>query len=69
MRGVDEVFLAAKVDLQARDKDGNTPLHLAANAGTADVFKWLLKNGASLDATNSLGKMPQPKFPVPLRPP
>jgi ankyrin repeat protein len=54
--GVDDIFVAAKVDFNARDNDGNTPLIIAAKTGTRDVFDWLAKHGASLDATNNQGE-------------
>ena len=59
IRGITNVFIAAKVDFQARDNDGNTPLLIAAKTGTHDVFDWLVKQGASLDATNNTGETPR----------
>ena len=59
IRGISNTFVAAKVDFQARDNDGNTPLLIAAHAGTHDVFDWLVKEGASLDATNNAGETPR----------
>jgi len=56
IRGVGDAFVAARVDFQARDNEGNTPLHVAAKTGTRDVFDWLVKQGANLDATNNLGE-------------
>jgi len=57
--GIGDTFIAAKVDLNACDNNGNTPLQLAAKTGTRDVFDWLAKHGASLDATNNLGETPR----------
>lgn len=59
IRGVDKIFIAAKVDFNARDHDGNTPLHFAAQSDYLKVFDWLVKQGASLDATNNLGQTPR----------
>ncbi|MDD5140956.1 MAG: ankyrin repeat domain-containing protein [Verrucomicrobiales bacterium] len=59
IRGVDQIFINAKVDFNARDNDGNTPLHIAAKAGTRDVFDWLVKQGAGLDETNNAGETPR----------
>ena len=59
IRGVGDAFASAKVDLNARDNDGNTPLLLAAKTGTYDVFHWLRKLGANLDATNNAGETPR----------
>ena len=41
--------------LEARNKDGNTALMLATDAGYTETVKTLLDNGADVDATN--GKM------------
>ncbi len=59
IRGIDNTFVAAKVDFQARDNDGDTPLLIAARTRTRDVFDWLVKEGASLDATNNAGETPR----------
>jgi ankyrin repeat protein len=59
MHGIDDIFVAAKVEFDARDNDGNTPLLIAAKTGTHDVFDWLLKQGANLDATNNAGETPR----------
>jgi ankyrin repeat protein len=59
MHGIDGIFVAAKVDFDARDNDGNTPLLIAAKTGTRDVFDWLVKQGANLDATNNAGETPR----------
>jgi len=56
INGVDRVFLAAKVDLQARDNEGDTPAIIAAKTGTKDVFDWLVKQGVDLDLTNHQGE-------------
>jgi ankyrin repeat protein len=56
IRGIDQIFINAKVDFQIRDNDGNTPAIIAAKTGTQDVFDWLVKQGADLDATNNLGE-------------
>lgn len=48
-----------KLDLDAPDAAGDTPLHLAAKSGTGDVFNWLVERGANLDATNSAGETPR----------
>jgi hypothetical protein len=44
--------------LAAEDKDGCTPLHLAASAGAADVVREMLELGAFVDATDKLGRTP-----------
>ncbi len=59
IRDVGDVFASAKVDVEPRDAAGDTPLHVAARAGTKDVFDWLVRQGASLDATNHAGETPR----------
>jgi ankyrin repeat protein len=59
MRGIGDVFVAAKVDFEARNNDGDTPLLIAAKTGTHDVFDWLVQQGANLDATNNAGETPR----------
>ena len=56
MRGIAQAFQDAKVDLQAPDRNGDTPAIIAAKTGTRDVFDWLTKQGANLDATNRQGE-------------
>jgi ankyrin repeat protein len=45
-----ELLLAAKADVNAKDSDGWTPLHWAADRGRADVAELLLANNANVDA-------------------
>ena len=59
IRGIDKIFIAAKVDFNVRDHAGNTPLHFAAQAESLDVFDWLVKQGANLDAPNNVGQTPR----------
>lgn len=44
--------------LTQRDDYGNTPLHLAAWNGSKAIFRWLVQNGADLDAVNDDGLSP-----------
>ena len=51
--------LKAGADLEARDEDGNTPLHWAARTtGTPAVIEALLKAGANPNARDRDGKTP-----------
>lgn len=50
---------AASLDVNARDKDGNTPLHIAAMQGRTPVVKLLLDNKDINDAiANHQGRLP-----------
>ena len=46
------------VDVNARDKDGKTPLMHGAINGHLDVVKYLVDNGAKVDAMDKDGKTP-----------
>jgi ankyrin repeat protein len=59
VHNIGDTFIAAKVDIEVRDNDGNTPLLVAAKTGTHDVFNWLVKQGAGLDETNNSGETPR----------
>lgn len=50
---------AAYIDINSRDKDGNTPLHVAASQGRTAVVKLLLEQKDINDAiTNNQGRLP-----------
>ena len=50
---------AGSIDINARDKDGNSPLHVASNLSRAPVVKLLLdQKGINDSATNYNGKTP-----------
>jgi ankyrin repeat protein len=58
VRGVTELLLAHGADVNAKNNDGDTPLHTAgenANAATAEL---LLENGGSVNAKNNAGRTP-----------
>jgi ankyrin repeat protein len=52
------LFVPDRVDFNARDARGDTPLHLAARGGIQETFEWFVARGARLDATNALGQTP-----------
>ena len=56
MLGTTEYFIQKGADVNAKDKDGNTPLHLAAMNGKIDVAKVLLKHNADVNAKNNEGR-------------
>lgn len=45
-------------DVNSRDRDGNTPLHLAASGGDTPFVKILLNRGADILAEDGDGKTP-----------
>ena len=50
--------LDAGADVDARNENGDTALHLAASRGLADVVALLAERGAALDARNESGQTP-----------
>ena len=44
-------------EIEAKDKDGDTPLHYAA-VDNVDVVKYLIDVGAQIDAKNNFGQTP-----------
>ena len=50
--------LQAGVDPNARTEDGETPLHLAAGIGDAEVMEVLLQAGADPNARDNDGRLP-----------
>ncbi len=54
-----KVLIAKGTDVNAKDQDGWTPLHLAAYKCHIDIVKVLLKKGADLLLKNNSGKTPR----------
>ena len=53
-----KLLIDAGANIEARDKDGWTPLHKAANAGQAEAAIALLDSGADGKARTTDGKTP-----------
>lgn len=51
-------FLNRGANIDARDQNGNTPLHLAALMGLAELTEKLLKWGADPNMVNGNGQLP-----------
>ena len=47
-----EAFISMGADLEARAKDGETPLHYAARAPNLEMIKFFLDHGADIEATD-----------------
>ena len=43
-------------NIDAMDKYGNTPLHIASECGSKDLVRYLISRGANKDAKNRDGK-------------
>ncbi|MEG4215943.1 ankyrin repeat domain-containing protein [Microcoleus sp. Pol14C6] len=53
-----EVAALLMLDVNARDKFGNTPLHLAVDRGSQDIAELLIANGARVNVRNAKGQTP-----------
>ncbi len=60
-----ELLLQHGADVNGRNRDGNTALHLAVFLGRAETAKLLLKNGADVNAKNDDGATPVDVLGVP----
>jgi cytohesin len=57
-KGVADLLLASKTDINAKDKNGETPLRIAAQNCRKDMVEYLLTNGAEIDVRNNSGDTP-----------
>ena len=53
-----DAFLKTGVQVNVKDKNGNTPLHLAAQNEHLQVVKLLIKNGADVNIKNKKNQTP-----------
>ena len=53
-----KLLIAAGANINATDKDGNTPLHWAADGGRLANTRLLISMGANPNATNNKGRTP-----------
>ncbi len=51
-----KALLAKKADVNCQNKNGETPIFLAAGRGDVEIVKLLLDNGAKLDVKTKKGK-------------
>ena len=51
-------LLQRGVPIDARDREGNTPLHFAAGAGKTELVAYLIGKGADVNAVNLYGDSP-----------
>src|SRR6202020_2940618 len=57
-----EFVLSKKMgDVKDKDENGDTPLHIAAMMGRADIEKLLIDNGANVNARDKRGETPLTK--------
>jgi ankyrin repeat protein len=55
-RGVAIMLIEANADIEKADKDGNTPLMVAAMNGNVELVGRLLEKGAKIETRNKAGK-------------
>ena len=55
---ISDLLLANKADVNARDRDGNSPLHFAAFNDHKDIADLLLAKGAAVNAKTDKGVTP-----------
>ena len=51
-------LVGKNIDIEMRDKDGNTPLNLAVKAGNTEVIKFFINKKANVNTTNNEGNPP-----------
>ena len=54
-----EILIRSGINLNVKDYDDRTPLHIAGEAGMSNLYKILLKGGADPNAKDIWGKSPK----------
>ena len=52
-----ETLIAKGADVNAKDKEGMTPLHQAASNGQQEIVETLIAKGANVNAKNKEGRL------------
>ena len=55
MPDIVKTLIKIGADIEAKNSEGNTPLHFAAQSGNTEVIMALLAAGADINATNQDG--------------
>lgn len=55
-KGVADYLLQRGLNVHQRDKDGKTPLHVAASTNHVEIVEWLADQGAELEARTTIEK-------------
>lgn len=53
-----ELLIEKGSEINAKDDDGNTPLHIASYGDSFKILKSLLKHGSNVDIQNNFGDVP-----------
>lgn len=53
-----EALISLRSNIEARNVDGETPLHVASRRGSVETVKFLLDNGADIEARDNRGETP-----------
>ena len=56
--GLMKEYVLSQKDVNARDKDGRTLLHYAANKGYLEIVRLLLEKGANINVQDNDGRTP-----------
>ncbi len=57
-KGILDILIESRANVNACDNDGYTPLHFAAEGGNENIVRTLIEHGAYVDAQNNNGQTP-----------